>query len=337
MKYSVLVSLLLLVVFNACTQTGVVNEDLYELRTDTFTILNPNGPGAELRVVNSTHHLQGGLLTNIDTNGLTQFRKLDLVTTPAGIGIVGQDSVALNYLPLAGGIIGTTDILSTNAHKIVIGMYSSGTGHSDAPKALDYTSVYLGLGWREYGGNSYRNIGFGYRSAVTDAYPGIVGYQEINTSGNTFGDLIFATRGTTSNVAPTIRMRITSAGAVKSYGTVTANEDVATKGYVDTSFVIVKAVTPTGTFSMNGIPSRTLVANNASGVTTFTMPLAKLGITYTFWKIGTSVMTISGAIADVGKNGTKVVSGTETNSSITFVCVGNSWLITAKNGTWTTQ
>lgn len=233
---------LFMVCLAACGQADFVERgEGYDLRADTLNIRNPNGAGAELRLENSTKTVVSGLLTNIDITGLTQFRRLDLVKVgPTGIGIVGQDTITLDYLSSAGGTIGTTDILTTNAHKLKIGMYNSGTGHSNAPKTLDYNGIYLGLGYREYGANTFRAIGFGYVSSPTDNYAGAVGYQEINTSGSTYGDLIFATRPNTSNVAPTIRMRITSAGAIKAYSQPKDSNDLVTKKYVDSLIKVIK-------------------------------------------------------------------------------------------------
>lgn len=269
------------------------------------------------------------------------FKKGDGVHVYSQLKAIGVDSTMVaQKVNKTGDIMnGTLNVLSGNATgtKLWIGMYNSGTGHSNAPKTLDAAGTYLSLGGREYGDKTIRMIGFGYVSTLSDIFPGQIGYQEISTSGNTNGDLIFATRPSTSNIAPTIRMRITAAGNVKSYGAITAPEDLVTKGYVDTAYTTVKTVTGSGTISLLGTPSKTLLANNSSGATTWTLPPAKLGITYTFWKIGGSIMTITGAITDAGKNGTKIVSGSETGSSITVVCVGSSWLITAKNGSWTTE
>lgn len=240
-------------------------------------------------------------------------------------------------LPIAGGnMVGNLGVQSGAANKVLIAMNLGGNS-SNGNSTFGPAAYYLGFGHREWGVGTYRLIGFGFRYTVNDHYPAVIGYQETSGSSSTFGELIFATRNTTSNSAPTVRMRIQAGGNIKAYGPVTDPQDLTTKGYVDTLAWAVKVVTPTATYPVQGTPSHTLISNNANSAQTFNMPTARNGATYIFQKIGASVMTITGAIMDAGKNGSKVVSGAETNSTITFVCVGSSWLIVSKTGTWTTQ
>jgi hypothetical protein len=247
------------------------------------------------------------------------------------------DAGLATKLNLTGGnMTGGLGIQYAAGNKHLIAMNLGGTS-SAGSKGFDVSSYYLGFGHREWGVGTYRLMGFGFRYNFTDHYPAIIGYQETSGSSSTYGDLIFATRNVTSNTAPTIRLRITGAGNTKVYGPVSAPEDVATKGYVDTAYMPTKTITFTGTYSLNGTPSNTFVRNNANAANTITLPTAKDGITYTIWKIGGSVMTLSGAIVDAGKTGSKVVSGTEAGSTITVICSENSWVILSKNGTWTTQ
>jgi len=111
----------------------------------------------------------------------------------------------------SGGTIGGPFIFSdpNNRSKLILTKYPSGTGHSNAPTAFDLSSVYLHLGGTEYATNSYRLIGFGYRHSGDQSHaPAVLGYQEINTSSNDYGRLLFATRSTNSDVAPTVRMTV---------------------------------------------------------------------------------------------------------------------------------
>jgi hypothetical protein len=313
----VAVSFLFVLLKTSCTRIQQPT-NLFEIRTDTLKVYNPHGGGAELMLKNSTKKVINGVLTNIDTNGLTQFRTLDLI-------------------PVSGGnITGKTNIIvGTDGYRLGI-MKSAGTAQT-GNGTLGAPSTYLQLGGGEWNVSSYRMIGLGYLASLTDNAPAQMGYQETVKTGSTYGDLVFATRSVTTNTAPIIRFRITAAGNAKAYGPVTAPEDVATKGYVDTAYTPIKTITFTGTYSLNGTPSNTFVANNANSANTITLPTAKDGITYTIWKIGGSVMTLTGAIVDAGKTGTKVVSGADAGSTITLICRNGSWVITAKNGTWTTQ
>ncbi len=86
-------------------------------------------------------------------------------------------------------------------------------GGSTAPTSLG-SSYYLGLGNTEYAANSYRLIGLGYSGGGVSSYPAYIGYQEISSSGNTYGDLVFGTRSVTTDTSATERLRITSAGNI---------------------------------------------------------------------------------------------------------------------------
>jgi hypothetical protein len=233
-------------------------------------------------------------------------------------------------------MLGNLGVQTAGANKFLVAMNLGGSS-SAGNSTLGPSSYYLGLGHREWGVGTLRLVGFGFRYTTNDYYPVSIGYQESSGSSSTSGRFGIWTRPVNTNTAPLLRMSVEAAGNIKNYGPVTAPEDVATKGYVDTVYKQTKTITFTGTYSLNGTPSNTFVCNNASAANTITLPTAKDGITYTIWKIGGSVMTLTGAIVDAGKSGTKVVSGTESGSAITVVCRGNSWIITAKNGTWTTQ
>jgi hypothetical protein len=304
---------------------------------DTITESKNYRPGILQNFEDTTEldHVNGAVFYTLKDSSLVYSTKSSFQNITVQLREINSQSK--NYLPITGGnITGRTNVLiNTDGYRLGI-MKSIATSQS-GNTTLGAPSTYLQLGGGEWNVNSYRMIGFGYLSNLTDNPPAQLGYQETVKSGSTYGDLVFATRNATSNTAPTIRFRITAAGNVKSYGPVTAPEDVATKGYVDTAYIPTKVITFTGTYSLNGTPSNTFIANNCSADNTITLPTAKNGITYTIWKIGPKIMTLAGAISDAGKNGSKVTSGSEAGSSITVVCMNNIWVITAKNGTWTTE
>ena len=74
-----------------------------------------------------------------------------------------------------------------------------------------------------YEGNNGQNnlIGFGYNGGTN--IPAYIGYTTTSGGGSTQGDLVFATRGVTTDIAPTERMRITSGGNVAIGGTLGAD------------------------------------------------------------------------------------------------------------------
>lgn len=120
-------------------------------------------------------------------------------------------------------------------NKLWLAKYVSGTGHKDAPTDLSSDSQYIVVGGREYGNNSYRGIGYGYVSASTDIAPVFAGILERNTGANTYGDFVIATRGSTSNVAPSVRLSVTYDGRILAAPGYEPKDDEAltNKNYVD--------------------------------------------------------------------------------------------------------
>lgn len=324
MKYKLLVVLLITLLFS-CSRTAIPPlEDQVKPRT----LQN-------FQDTTDLEHVNGAVFYTLKDSSLVYSRAKSFYNVTDKLD---KTAVLANAaMPKTGGTFtNNTWVQSTQANKMLVSMNLGGTS-STANTTFGPTSYYLGLGHREYAANSYRLIGFGFRYTTNDHYPVVIGYKETNTGSSTYGDFSIWTRPSTSNVAATERLRVTAAGAVKSYGAIAVNEDVATKGYVDTAYMITKTITFTGTYSLNGTPSNTFVRNNANAANTITLPIAKDGIRYTIWKIGSSVMTLAGSITDAGKTGGKVVSGTEAGSTISVICAGNTWVIVSKTGTWTTQ
>lgn len=245
--------------------------------------------------------------------------------------------LAMKVAKTGDNMTGNLGIQSGAANKHLIAMNLSNSS-STGSKSFDANSYYLGLGHREWNVGTYRLMGFGFRYNFTDHYPVVIGYQETSGSSSTYGDFGIWTRPVTTNTAPLLRMKVTAAGNIKSYGPIAAPEDIATKGYVDSSYMAVKTFTSSGgTISLVGTPPKTFINSNVSGAVTYTLPPVHPGAIYTLWKIGTAVHTISGPVSDVGKTGTKIVSDSTAGSTITFTCSGTYWVVTSKNGTWTTQ
>lgn len=130
-------------------------------------------------------------------------------------------------------------VTGTDGSKAWLAKYSSGTGHNNAPTSVGASSTYLYVGGREYGNNGFGGIGFSYVGDTTQ-HPAVwVGWEEKNTAGNTSGDFLVATRPTTTNVAPTVRLRITAAGDIQAeagaaYAPATVGS-LTSKNYVDTA------------------------------------------------------------------------------------------------------
>ena len=75
-------------------------------------------------------------------------------------------------------------------------------------------------------GVAIQTIGFGYVSVNGNAPPAEIGLATTNTSGQTYGDLVFATRNVYTNTAATERMRIDSSGVLL-VGTTSYNSSVS--------------------------------------------------------------------------------------------------------------
>ena len=75
--------------------------------------------------------------------------------------------------------------------------------------------------------DGYDGITAGYGTSTTYA-PGFIGWQCKSTGGNTYGDWVIATRGATTDTAPTERLRVTWDGKVISSGDIQLFKSAAT-------------------------------------------------------------------------------------------------------------
>jgi hypothetical protein len=87
---------------------------------------------------------------------------------------------------------------------------------ADANLGVAYGTPYLNIGWLENRITALQTIWFWYSGlAGTTRYaPAEIGFITTSTTGNTQGDIVFANRSTTTNVAPVEVVRMTSTGAV---------------------------------------------------------------------------------------------------------------------------
>ena len=91
---------------------------------------------------------------------------------------------------------------------------SKGGASGGAPTSVSVANEHLHLGATEYATNGLYMMGFGYVSGCLQS-PAYIGFKTNSTSSCTRGDLIFATRSSTSGAAaPDERLRITSGGQV---------------------------------------------------------------------------------------------------------------------------
>jgi hypothetical protein len=141
-----------------------------------------------------------------------------------------------NMLTTTGGVMasGVLDIRK-QASTFPVWIRQATAASQTGVTTLGVGSEYLRLGGGEWNVGSYRTIGFGYTVNATDSPAANIGYVETSKTSYTMGDLIFATRSTTTNVPAAIRMRITSSGDIQGEGTYapTSAQSLTTKKYVD--------------------------------------------------------------------------------------------------------
>ncbi|VVE75757.1 hypothetical protein [Pandoraea sputorum] len=99
---------------------------------------------------------------------------------------------------------------------------------------------YIGVGGSEWN-KAYYVIGYGYsKNAAT--YPVLVGSHEVTTSGNTTGEFIVATRGSSSPSAPTVKFKVTPDGRPEITNNQTASgytvveQELITRAYAEKNF-----------------------------------------------------------------------------------------------------
>lgn len=178
-------------------------------------------------------------------------------------------------------------VTGADGSKLWLAKYSSGTGHTDAPKTLGAASTYLYVGGREYASLGFAGIGFGYISDTSNHPCVWIGHEEIDTAGNTTGDFVVATRPTTTNVAPTERFRITKDGVTRFAGTIGTYNGTATAGV---GMPAIYAKYDTASHSANIAPT-----------TLYTVPASGAGMYRVFvYAVKTQAATTSSTLPNVG-------------------------------------
>ncbi len=134
--------------------------------------------------------------------------QLQAITGGGQIGI--GTSFPDRHFVVAGSAVGST---SSAVPQMIIKRWVQ---WADANLGVAYGTPYLNIWWLENRLTALQTIGFGYSGlAGTTRYaPAEIGFITTSTTGNTQGDIVFANRSTTTNVAPVEVVRITSTGAV---------------------------------------------------------------------------------------------------------------------------
>ena len=223
-----------------CTAGGCVSESELsfdpatqnELNTEAATRATADTNEANQRAAADTT-LQAGVEARVLKSGDTMSGTLNL---PANGLVAGT-----NQLVLSGGKvgIGTTtaalkfDVLDpTGLNKVA--MLRRGTQGSDSSMVTSYGTPYLVIGGQEFKLNSIQSMGFGWSNGGVTKQPAEIGFQTTSTAGYTQGDLVLATRNSTTNVAPTEAMRVTSSGNV-GIGTTTPGEKLSVVGKIEST------------------------------------------------------------------------------------------------------
>ena len=113
------------------------------------------------------------------------------------------------------------NVSETSTNRVAI-LYR-GTQAADSSMITTFGTPYLSIGGQENKVDSIQTIGFGFTNGTSYIQPAEIGFQTTSISGYTLGDLVFATRGATTNTAPDVRLRIASTGVATFSSSVTAS------------------------------------------------------------------------------------------------------------------
>jgi hypothetical protein len=168
----------------------------------TISLSNAEGPSArrEFIATYNTAIAGGGRteLTSIDQGD--NFTPISILTSGLRVGTTHASPGASVGLEVASGAL-------------IVGQSTTSGVEIRKSGLLTGTQGYLKLGGNETGSLGYRLIGFGYNFSNNNQ-PAYIGFQEMVSTGQTSGDLVFATRNSTANAAPSERMRIKANGDV---------------------------------------------------------------------------------------------------------------------------
>lgn len=187
----------------------------------------------------------------------------------------------------------TLQLYSVAANAAAVNIYRGTQSGAQGSPVTDMSSPYIRIGGNEYATNIVSGIGFGWsQEAVETNMPSaFIGFQMTNITSSTMGELIFGTRPTATNVAPTERLRIKTDGTLN-----TAYQFISTLATGTAPFSVASTtnVANLNASSLNG-------ATFANPGTIGTTPAAITGTTIT----ANTSLTINGGTAV-----TKILSNT---------------------------
>lgn len=207
------------------------------------------GEGGRMRFIagtTETMNLRGGNV-GIGTDDPGQLLHVADTTSPAFIQVGNNNGTVLYGVNAAGeafvsGQTSSKDLIfevnnGNNMRLHNSGKVGIGTGNNTptgkltianptayAPNTIAAANSYIQLGSTDYGSGGSGNsdgkfmIGFGYTDGTANTHsPAYIGYEEVTTAGDTYGDLTFYTRNVITDTAPTQRMSIASDGKIDMY------------------------------------------------------------------------------------------------------------------------
>ena len=158
-----------------------------------------------------------GTTTTIDTN----VTSVDSLAVDGAVGI-GTTNATGEFTVYTGGVERLRTDNNNTAH---IGLRNGNANHNNfgkarlnivgpapVPTSFNASNCYLQLGGSESTLNGFYPIGFGYTIDANTHVPAYIAYQTTSSIGPERGALSFATRSTSTDVAPTERLRIADTG-----------------------------------------------------------------------------------------------------------------------------
>ena len=158
-----------------------------------------------------------GTTTTIDTN----ITSVDSLAVDGAVGI-GTTNATGEFTVYTGGVERLRTDNNNTAH---IGLRNGNSNHNNSGKArlnivgphpvptsFNASNCYLHIGGTESTLNGLYPIGFGHGANAYTHVPAYIAYQTTSSAGPERGALSFATRSTSTDVAPTERLRIADTG-----------------------------------------------------------------------------------------------------------------------------
>ena len=181
-----------------------------QFQTNQATNLSTNQHLANLLFTNSSGSVGAEIRAIADAAwGTNDYPgRLEFYTTPDG----SNTSTERLRITSAGNIgVNLTTPITTK------GIHISKGGAGQAVNTYSVANEYMHFGHTEYnnaGDKGLYLLGFGYVGSSATNSPAYMGFNETSTGSFTYGDLVFATRGSYNNSPPTQRIRIKHNGAI---------------------------------------------------------------------------------------------------------------------------